>query len=179
TFFNDQDARAAYVLDAWESKGLHYAWGIPGGFGEALATLGGGCVGVGYDGRQWGSQGVVRAHTRGECKPGPTRMIGNATVVDQRTGRTLTGTVDIGPTIDRIKSGGSFPHRNDGAVFRNHPLPGKTTPELPSKPAGYYREYVHPTPGVRGPGPQRIVVGQGGDMHYTPDHYTTFVPLTP
>ncbi len=42
---------------------------------------------------------------------------------------------------------------------------------------GYYREYVRPTPGVSGPGPQRIVVGRGGEMYYTSDHYQTFIPL--
>ncbi|NWE46962.1 hypothetical protein HX857_14370 [Pseudomonas gingeri] len=26
-------------------------------------------------------------------------------------------------------------------------------------------------------GPQRIVVGKGGEMYYTPDHYKTFVPI--
>jgi filamentous hemagglutinin len=91
----------------------------------------------------------------------------------------LEGTVDLGPTLERIETGGSFPHRNDGGIFNNRPLPGRTTPELPAQPAGYYREYVHPTPGVQGPGPQRVVVGQGGEMYYTPDHYQTFVPLNP
>lgn len=44
-------------------------------------------------------------------------------------------------------------------------------------PVGYYTEYVHPTPGILGPGPQRIVVGQGGEMYYTADHYKTFIPF--
>ena len=44
---------------------------------------------------------------------------------------------------------------------------------LPSRPEGYYREFVHPTPGVRGPGPQRVVQGQGGELFYSPDHYGT------
>ncbi|WP_407082811.1 ribonuclease domain-containing protein [Pseudomonas germanica] len=41
----------------------------------------------------------------------------------------------------------------------------------------YYTEYVHPTPGIAGPGPQRIVVGKGGEMYYTADHYKTFIPI--
>jgi guanyl-specific ribonuclease Sa len=45
---------------------------------------------------------------------------------------------------------------------------------LPQKPAGYYREWVHPTPGLRGPGPQRIVTGKEGEIYYSPDHYETF-----
>src|SRR5690606_22395018 len=83
----------------------------------------------------------------------PTRVIEGVNVVDQKTGQTLQGTVDLGPTLDRIKSGGSFPHRNDGSIFQNR------AGDLPQKPAGCYTEYVHPTPGVSGPGPQRIVVG--------------------
>ncbi|WP_442969193.1 ribonuclease domain-containing protein [Pseudomonas sp. Q1-7] len=73
--------------------------------------------------------------------------------------------------MDRIKSGGSFPHRNDGSIFQNR------AGDLPIKPAGYYTEYVHPTPGISGPGPQRIVVGKGGEMYCTADHYKTFIPI--
>ncbi|MDC3958221.1 hypothetical protein KEG38_30460 [Polyangium jinanense] len=83
----------------------------------------------------------------------------------------MTGTVDLKPTLDRIRSKGSFPHKNDGSVFRNRE--GK----LPSERPDYYREYVHPTPGVSGPGPQRIVVGDGGEIYYTPDHYGSFIRL--
>ncbi|MBO6858021.1 MAG: hypothetical protein JJ875_14045 [Roseibium sp.] len=48
---------------------------------------------------------------------------------------------------------------------------------LPSQPEAYYTEYVHPTPGVIGQGPQRVIQGQGGGLYYTPDHYGTFIPL--
>ncbi|WP_333903629.1 ribonuclease domain-containing protein, partial [Achromobacter insolitus] len=101
----------------------------------------------------------------------PTRFIDGVKVVDQKTGQVLQGTVDLGPTLDRIKSGGSYPHRNDGSIFQNRAR------DLPPKPAGYYTEYVHPTPGVSGPGPQRIVVGKGGEMYYTADHYRTFIQI--
>ncbi|MEA1030553.1 filamentous hemagglutinin N-terminal domain-containing protein [Pseudomonas sp. N-137] len=101
----------------------------------------------------------------------PTRFIDGVKVVDQKTGQVLQGTVDLGPTLDRIKSGGSFPHRNDGSIFQNR------AGDLPQKSAGYYTEYVHPTPGVSGPGPQRIVVGKSGEMFYTADHYKTFIPI--
>ncbi|MCA9547477.1 MAG: hypothetical protein KC613_23900, partial [Myxococcales bacterium] len=50
---------------------------------------------------------------------------------------------------------------------------------LPRRPAGSYREYVHPTPGVRGAGPQRIIVDGGGPWYYSPDHYQTFKALQP
>jgi hypothetical protein len=83
------------------------------------------------------------------------------------------GTVDVRATVQGIESGTLKPR----AIFQNRPLPGKTTPELPVRPQGYYQEFVHPTPGVSGVGPQRIVRGQGGELYYTPEHYTTFIPL--
>jgi len=82
-----------------------------------------------------------------------------------------TGTIDLQPTLTRIRTGGSFPHRNDGSIF------GNREGRRPSKPRGYYQEYVHPTPGVRGPGPQRVIKGQGGELYYTPDHYRSFVRI--
>ena len=78
------------------------------------------------------------------------------------------GELDLTDTLVRIAEGKSFPHRNDGGVF------GNREGRLPRKPRGYYREYVHPTAGVRGPGPQRLVIGAGGDVWYTPDHYDSF-----
>jgi filamentous hemagglutinin len=77
----------------------------------------------------------------------------------------------VRPTIDRIQTGGKFPHRNDGSVFQNR------EGLLPKQPQGCYREYVHPTPGVNGPGAQRIIQGQNGELYYSPDHYRTFVRL--
>jgi len=78
---------------------------------------------------------------------------------------------EVQGTLARIRSGQGFPHRNDGTVFQNR------EGVLPAKPIGYYREWVHPTPGVAGPGSQRVVTGQGGEAYYTPDHYRTFIPL--
>lgn len=83
----------------------------------------------------------------------------------------MRGTVDLGPTLERMKAGGSFPHRNDGSFFMNR------EGLLPQQGTGYYREFVHPTPGISGPGPQRIIMGQGGELFYTPNHYGSFIPL--
>lgn len=106
------------------------------------------------------------------------RFLDGVTIVDNRTDRVVQrGRIELGPTLDRIARGEHFPHRNDGAVFQNRPLPGKNSPELPRRPQGYYHEYVHPTPGISGPGPQRIVIGQDGETYYTPDHYETFIRL--
>ena len=81
------------------------------------------------------------------------------------------GDVNIGGTLRRIAAGESDPHRNDGGVFGNRER------RLPNRPRGYYREYVHRTPGVDGPGPQRLIVGELGDLWYTPDHYDSFRPV--
>jgi RHS repeat-associated protein len=78
---------------------------------------------------------------------------------------------DLQPTLNRIASGGKFPHRNDGSIFKN--MEGL----LPKQNTGYYREFVHPTPGVNGPGAMRVVTGQNGQMWFTPDHYKTFIPI--
>ncbi len=80
------------------------------------------------------------------------------------------------PTVDRINSGGTNPHRNDGSVFQNRIPNGETDPRLPIEPLGTYREMSYQPPGARGPGPMRIVTG-GSNMWFSPDHYRTFIPI--
>lgn len=92
----------------------------------------------------------------------------NQTIRDHDGRVVYRGAIDLHRTLDRIERGERNPHRNDGAVFQNRER------RLPPKPAGYYREYVQPTPGVSGPGPQRVMIGQEGDVWYTPDHYQSF-----
>lgn len=105
------------------------------------------------------------------------RFIDNVNVVDIKTGERFTGTVDLKPTLDRIINGEKYPHRNDGSIFQNRPdkLTGETG--LPPQPLGYYKEYVHPTPNIQGPGPQRIITGEKGEIYYTNDHYKTFIRI--
>ncbi|XKM14512.1 hemagglutinin repeat-containing protein [Orbaceae bacterium ac157xtp] len=105
------------------------------------------------------------------------RFINNVNVVDVKTGERFTGTVDLKPTIDRILNGGTYPHKNDGSIYQNRPdiITGESA--LPVKSEGYYREYVHPTPNIQGPGPQRIIVGEKGEMYYTNDHYKSFIRI--
>ncbi|MEM9702619.1 MAG: ribonuclease domain-containing protein [Planctomycetota bacterium] len=86
-------------------------------------------------------------------------------------GATEDGVLDVSATLERIALGKKHSHRNDGSVFRNRER------RLPRQPEGYYREYVVPTTGVGGPGPQRLVIGKGGDIWYTPDHYDSFRAL--
>ncbi len=77
------------------------------------------------------------------------------------------GTVDVRATVEGIQSGRLSPR----AEFRND------LGLLPRQSPGYYQEFVHPTLGVSGAGPQRIVSGHGGELYYTPDHYKTFIPV--
>jgi guanyl-specific ribonuclease Sa len=84
---------------------------------------------------------------------------------------TADGVVDLQPTLNRIATGGKFPHVRDGSTFFNN------EGLLPIKPAGYYREFVHPTFGMKGAGLQRIITGQNGQMWFTPNHYKTFIPI--
>lgn len=98
-------------------------------------------------------------------------QIRNATIRNQDGKVIYRGLIDLKDTLARIERGERGSHGNDGSVFQNREK------RLPIKPAGYYREWVHPTPDQRGPGPQRIVTGEDGEIYYTPDHYRTFERL--
>jgi filamentous hemagglutinin len=96
-------------------------------------------------------------------------IIANQKIHDLDRKLIYEGDVDIGPTLARIEAGKQLRFPNDGATFQNRER------RLPRKPAGYYREYVHPTEELLpSPGPQRIVIGGEGETYYTPDHYKTF-----
>jgi guanyl-specific ribonuclease Sa len=87
---------------------------------------------------------------------------------------TRRGEVDVSNTVARIRAGRRIDRwEHDGDPFGNHEK------RLPVRPRGYYREWVHPTPEATGPGPQRIISGEDGDLWYTPDHYETFRKLEP
>ncbi len=97
--------------------------------------------------------------------------ISNVTIRDQDGKVVFKGTVDVGPTLKRIERGEKLRFSHDGIVFENRER------RLPKKTAGYYREYVHPTAGQDGPGPQRIIKGKNAETYYTHDHYRTFQRL--
>jgi ribonuclease T1 len=71
-------------------------------------------------------------------------------------------------TVALIRKAGPYPYARDGAVFVNR------EGALPRQKRGYYREYTVKTPGERTRGARRIVVGSGGDLYYTDDHYNHF-----
>jgi guanyl-specific ribonuclease Sa len=85
------------------------------------------------------------------------------------SGRTIyRGQIDLAPTIERIAAGRRLRFPNDGTTFQNREN------RLPRRPPGYYREWVVPTPQEPGPGPQRLITGEGGEVWYTSDHYRSF-----
>lgn len=71
-------------------------------------------------------------------------------------------------TIDLIDQGGPFPYNKDGSTFQNR------EGILPQMEMGYYSEYTVITPGSPDRGARRIVAGEGGEMYYTDDHYSSF-----
>lgn len=54
-----------------------------------------------------------------------------------------------------------------GRVFENY------GGQLPAKAYGYYKEYTVPLAGKTGRGAARLIKGDGGELFYTLDHYTT------
>lgn len=101
-----------------------------------------------------------------------TRTIISSQTIRNEDGKVVfRGNVDVGATLARIERGERLRFSNDGSTFQNRER------RLPSKPGGYYKEFVHPTPGLGGPGPQRIVTGRDGEIYYTPDHYRSFQRL--
>jgi filamentous hemagglutinin len=98
-------------------------------------------------------------------------VIRDVTVRDQDGRVAWRGDVDLGPALARIERGERDAHRGDGAVF------GNREHRLPERRRGWYREYVVRTPGLRGPGPQRLVLGEDGAAFYTSDHYATFTQV--
>lgn len=71
-------------------------------------------------------------------------------------------------TWELIESNGPFPYEQDDSNF------GNFEGNLPDEASGYYREYTVGTPGLNHRGAKRLVVGEGGEVYYTDDHYDSF-----
>ena len=112
---------------------------------------------------------TVQVEAEDEAADADPFIIRDVRIYDLNGRLAYRGDIDLKPTLDRIEQGINDSHRNDGAVFGN--FEGR----LPRKPRGYYREYVLRTPGISGPGPQRVILGQNDEIYYTPDHYETFI----
>jgi guanyl-specific ribonuclease Sa len=113
-------------------------------------------------------EGPSKAEAPLERAPGHATIVARQEIRDQDGRILFRGDIDLAPTLDRIERGERLSYAHDGTTFQNRER------RLPARPAGYYREYVHPTAKVAGPGPQRVVVGREGETYYTPDHYRTF-----
>jgi len=91
--------------------------------------------------------------------------------------------------VSDIYNGKHLPYSQDGATFKNKE--GK----LPPMPNGFYKEYTLLTgnaphvvtiggityqvaPDLSKRGSERIIVGGGEKIYYTPDHYANFIQLT-
>ncbi|MDO5567530.1 MAG: ribonuclease domain-containing protein, partial [Planctomycetia bacterium] len=96
------------------------------------------------------------------------------TIEHKRVGAKLPDneTVDLTATLERIAEGDRDHHRNDGTEFRNRER------RLPNRPSYYYTEFVHRISRGSSPGACRIIIGQEGDIWYTPDHYQSFIPVS-
>ena len=100
--------------------------------------------------------------------PGSALVVHDVVVREEDGRFAWRGDVDLAPTLQRIEAGRRDGHRNDGGVF------GNREGLLPEHPAGYYHEYVIRTPGISHAGPQRLIIGAGGELYYTSDHYASF-----
>jgi hypothetical protein len=71
--------------------------------------------------------------------------------------------------VKTIRQGRLPPNVKGGSIYEN------TTGDLPDRPYGYYREYDVQAP-VEGEdrGTYRLVLGGGGDVYITGDHYGDF-----
>jgi guanyl-specific ribonuclease Sa len=98
-------------------------------------------------------------------------VVPRMTIRNEQGNVVYRGDVELTNTLARIAAGKRMRYSHDGSEFQNRER------RLPQRPAGYYREWVHPTPGLSGPGPQRVVTGSDGEIYYTPDHYQTFERL--
>ncbi|HCI7134002.1 TPA: hypothetical protein NPQ98_006078, partial [Pseudomonas aeruginosa] len=123
---------AGYREGSSAGSGFAETAGLPDGYRRVINTKTGNTEVLAADGKLYletgnGLQpkaggnlaGLVEAEKSIAAGKEPTRFIDGVTVVDKKTGNVLQGTVDLGPTLDRIKSGGSYPHKNDGSIFQN------------------------------------------------------------
>lgn len=132
-----------------------------------------------------------RAYENPPCKPSQALLPGRAFVPAVSDARRVQAINDL---LARIAVCKPMPYGNDGNVH------SKPHAGLPGKPSGYYLEYTLIVPGrpsgskpepvviggqtyMTGPvqsirGPERLMIGGGREVYYTPDHYTTFIFLS-
>ena len=130
------------------------------------------------------------AFTKPPCVPSQALTPGTAFVPRVSDERRVRAINDL---LARLAVCTPLPYANDGIVHSD------IHATLPTKPAGYYKEYTLIIPGrkpgdgpeavkigdqtfmtgdVQSPrGPERLMIGDNREVYYTPDHYKTFVRL--
>lgn len=86
---------------------------------------------------------------------------------------------EVTVTVAAVRNDGPYLRPDDdGGTFANR------EGLLPAEPRGYYREYTVRAPGVRFPGPRRLITGgqaragaEPAVWFYTADHYASFCEL--
>lgn len=166
------NVKASSALGGLVTGGIGgYAGGFAGGFVTGLISTGdlGKAFNMGLSSGEMGA--IIGASMNGIRGFQAAKAVGNNPWTGNARSNDLTRALGIDGTLKRISNGEAYPHRNDGSVFRNR------EGILPDKSYGGYKEYVHPAPGSQGPGVQRIVIGNGGEIYYSPDHYETFINI--
>lgn len=124
------------------------------------------------------------------CKPSQALLPGTALAPKVSDERRVKA---INELLGKVAICTPLPYNNDG-VIHTDPHAG-----LPVKPAGFYKEYTLIVPGretgdgpepvvvgghtyMAGPvlshrGAERLMIGGGSEIYYTPDHYKTFIHL--
>ena len=116
-------------------------------------------------------RGTPRATPSGKAIKDPY-VVKNVKIYDLDGRLAYRGDIDLKPTLKRIEQGIEDPHPNDGSVFGNRE---RRLPRQSDR--NYYHEYVVRTKGIRGVGPQRLILGKQGEIYYTADHYETFIKI--
>jgi RHS repeat-associated protein len=131
----------------------------------------GGEVPAGRPGSPEGGGGRGEGSTNASIGGG-ARFIHGVTIVDRGRVIATNQTVDVNPTLESIQTS-----QINGRSFANDGRGG--TQRLPTKAPGYYQEFdvVDQHPGTVGRGPERVIMGRGGEIYYTGNHYKTFIPV--
>ncbi len=98
-----------------------------------------------------------------------------------------TGPVNVSSTLNRIRDGYFITDESDDGGYFNPTSTETSVMKLAVEPHNYYLEFVvwpsmnlsagtytpsnEPYPGVTFPGPMRLLIGAGGQVYFTGDHY--------
>lgn len=138
-------------------------------------------------GVQWWNSGTGRTTTAPSVSPIPASTAAASRTPSPRTSSPASSGLpacqdvpkEVTVTVAAVRQDGPYLRPDDdGGTFANRER------LLPAEPRGYYREYTVRAPGVRFPGPRRLITGgqarAGAEPQawfYTADHYASFCEL--